>query len=159
MLCFGWLNVIITEELYDKDFVENWTVGFEELKERVADFPLERVEEITGIPRELIIESARLYATSKSAVIPWTPITDRQLNSTSAIRLHSILRAITGNLDILGGEMLGGFNPDYIPESKLQLHELLSDEQKAKQLGSDLHPAYTYRAQEMHKEQPSEYTA
>ena len=75
-----------------------------------------------------------------------------QLNSTSAIRLHSILRAITGNLDILGGEMLGGFNPDYIPESKLQLHELLSDEQKAKQLGSDLHPAYTYRAQEMLKE-------
>lgn len=152
VLCFGWLNVIITEELYDKDFVENWTVGFEELKERVADFPLERVEEITGIPRELIVESARLYATSKSAVIPWTPITDMQLNSTSAIRLHSILRAITGNLDILGGEMLGGFNPDYIPESKLQLHELLSDEQKAKQLGSDLHPAYTYRAQEMLKE-------
>ena len=152
VLCFGWLNVIITEELYDKDFVENWTVGFEELKERVADFPLERVEEITGIPRELIVESARLYATSKSAVIPWTPITDMQLNSTSAIRLHSILRAITGTLDILGGEMLGGFNPDYIPESKLQLHELLSDEQKAKQLGSDLHPAYTYRAQEMLKE-------
>ena len=152
VLCFGWLNVIITEELYDKDFVEKWTVGFEELKERVADFPLERVEEITGIPRELIVESARLYATSKSAVIPWTPITDMQLNSTSAIRLHSILRAITGNLDILGGEMLGGFNPDYIPESKLQLHELLSDEQKAKQLGSDLHPAYTYRAQEMLKE-------
>ena len=152
VLCFGWLNVIITEELYDKDFVENWTVGFEELKERVADFPLERVEEITGIPRELIVESARLYATSKSAVIPWTPITDMQLNSTSAIRLHSILRAITGNLDILGGEMLGGFTPDYIPESKLQLHELLSDEQKAKQLGSDLHPAYTYRAQEMLKE-------
>ncbi len=152
VLCFGWLNVIITEELYDKDFVEKWTVGFEELKERVADFPLARVEEITGIPRELIVESARLYATSKSAVIPWTPITDMQLNSTSAIRLHSILRAITGNLDILGGEMLGGFNPDYIPESKLQLHELLSDEQKAKQLGSDLHPAYTYRAQEMLKE-------
>ncbi|MGB1723869.1 MAG: hypothetical protein ACPHJ1_06385, partial [Ilumatobacteraceae bacterium] len=72
---------------------------------------------ITGIPRDLIVESARMYATAESAVIPWTPITDMQINSTSAIRLHSILRAVTGNLDVIGGETLGGFNPDYIPES------------------------------------------
>ena len=151
VLCFGWLNVIIEEELYDAEFVENWTVGWEELKERVAEFPLDRVEAITGIPRDLIIESARMYANAESAVIPWTPITDMQINSTSAIRLHSILRAITGNLDVIGGETLGGFNPDYIPESVMGMHEMLSDEQKAKQLGADLHPAYTYRAGELLK--------
>lgn len=148
-LCLGWLNVIINERLYDEDFVAKWTVGFEELRERVNDYPLEWVEATTGIPRDLIVESARMYATANGAVIPWTPITDMQLNSTSAIRMHSILRAITGNLDVVGGDTLGGFNPDFIPESDLELHDVLSDGQKAKQLGADLHPAYTYRAQEM----------
>jgi len=151
-MCLGWLKVIIDEELYDKDFVRDWCIGFEELKERVNEYPLERVEEITGVDRELIAEAARMYATADGAVIPWTPITDMQISSTSAIRLHSILRALTGNLDVVGGETLGGFNPDYIPESEIALHEELSLEQKAKQLGFDDHPAYTYRVAEMLKE-------
>ena len=75
-----------------------------------------------------------------------------QISSTSAIRLHSILRAVTGNLDVVGGETLGGFNPDMISESELALHDHLSDEQKAKQLGYEKHPAYTYRVAEMLKE-------
>jgi len=135
-MCLGWLNVIINEELYDKEFVAEHTTGFDELCERVNEYPLERVAEITGVA-------------SESACIPWTPITDMQISSTSAIRLHSILRALTGNIDVPGGELLGGFNADYIPESKLGRHESLSAEQKAKQLGADVHPAYTYRGQEL----------
>ena len=148
-MCLGWLNVIINEELYDKDFVTEYTVGFDELCERVAEYPLERVAEITGVDAELIAEAARMYATAESACIPWTPITDMQISSTSAIRLQSLLRALTGNIDIPGGEVFAGFDPNYIPESKLGNHEMLSAEQKAKQLGSDIHPVYTYRAQEM----------
>jgi len=148
-MCLGWLNVIIDEKLYDEDFVRDWTVGFEELCERVREYPLERVAEITGVDAQEIAAAARMYATAESACIPWTPITDMQISSTSAIRLHSILRALTGNLDVRGGELLGGFNPNYVPESKLGMHELLSAKQRAKQLGSDLHPAYTYRAQDM----------
>lgn len=148
-MCLGWLNVIINEKLYDATFVEHHTVGFEALCERVNEYPLERVEEITGVPAEQIAAAARLYATSESACIPWTPITDMQISSTSAIRLHSILRALTGNLDVPGGDVLGGFNPGYVSESELGNHDMLSAAQKAKQLGSDLHPAYTYRAQEM----------
>ena len=148
-MCLGWLNVIIDEKLYDADFVRDWTVGFDELCERVREYPLERVAEITGVDAQEIAAAARMYATAESACIPWTPITDMQISSTSAIRLHSILRALTGNLDVRGGELLGGFNPNYVPESKLGMHELLSDKQRAKQLGSDLHPAYTYRAQDM----------
>jgi anaerobic selenocysteine-containing dehydrogenase len=148
-LCLGWLNVIINEKLYDADFVANYTVGFEALCERVAQYPLERVSEITGVDATLIAEAARLYATADSACIPWTPITDMQVSSTSAIRLQGILRALTGNIDVPGGEVLGGFDPNYIPESQLGMHESLSAEQKAKQLGADQHPVYTYRAQEM----------
>ncbi|MEM7218662.1 MAG: molybdopterin-dependent oxidoreductase [Pseudomonadota bacterium] len=151
-MCLGWLKVIFDEELYDKEFVANWCTGFEELRERVNEYPLERVEAITGVDRELIATAARLYARADGAVIPWTPITDQQLSSTSAIRLHSILRAVTGNLDVVGGETLGGFNPNYISESELGLHERLPLEQKEKQLGFDDYPAFTYRVAEMLKE-------
>ena len=75
-----------------------------------------------------------------------------QISSTSAIRLHSILRAVTGNLDVVGGELLGGFHQGYIPESELALHEVLPLEQKKKQLGYENHPVYTYRVAEMLKE-------
>lgn len=147
-MCLGWLKVIFDEELYDKNFVRDWCVGFDELRARVDEYPLERVESITGVDRELIAEAARAYANADGAIIPWTPITDMQISSTSAIRLHSILRAVTGNLDVVGGETLGGFNPSYISEAEIALHDQLPDEQKQKQLGYDQHPAYTYNVAE-----------
>ncbi len=150
-MCLGWLKVIFDEGLYDKTFVDEYCSGFEALKARVDEYPLERVEAITGVDRALIADAARMYATAEGAVIPWTPITDQQISSTSAIRLHSILRAVTGNLDAPGGETLGGFNPGYMPESELGLHEALSEAQKQKQLGYDNHPAFTYRVAEMLK--------
>ena len=150
-LLLGWTKVIIDEGLYDKDFVRDWCVGFEALSERVAEYPLERVAELTGVPAEQIAESARMYANADGAVIPWTPITDQQLDSTSSIRLQAILRAITGNLDVVGGELFHGIRPDWINESQLQLHDQISPAQRAKQLGYEKHPVYTYRTAEMLK--------
>ena len=151
-MCLGWLKVIFDEALYDEAFVRDWCVGFDALKARVDEYPLERVEAITGVPRNQIADAARMYANADGAVIPWTPITDQQISSTSAIRLHSILRAVTGNLDIVGGETLGGFHPGYIPESEIGMHDALPIEQKAKQLGYDDHPVFTYRVAEMLKD-------
>ncbi len=146
-MCLGWLKVIIDEGLYDKDFIAQWAVGFEDLKKRVDEYPLERVAQLTGCEPEAIAEAARLYATAGPSVIPWTPMTDMQRNSTSAIRLQSILRAICGYLDIPGGEQLHGFHPDIVPESDIEMHHVLSREQQDKQLGSDTHPVFTYRGQ------------
>ena len=150
-LLLGWTKVIIDEGLYDKDFVRDWCVGFEELSARVDEYPLERVAEITGVPAEKIAEAARIYANADGAVIPWTPITDQQIDSTSSIRLQSILRAITGNLDVVGGEIFHGVRPDWINESQLQMHDAISPEQRAKQLGYEKHPVYTYRTAEILK--------
>ena len=147
-LMLGWLKVIIDEELYDRDFVENWTIGFEDLKKRVDEYPLERVAELTGCDPEMIAKAARVYATEGPSIIPWTPITDMQRNSTSGIRLQTILRSICGYLDIPGGELMQGFAEDIINESQMDMHHVLSAEQKAKQLGSDKYPAFTYRGQE-----------
>lgn len=146
-MMFGWLKVIIDEELYDKEFVTNWTIGFEDLKERVNEYPLDRVAELTGCDPELIAEAARMYSTAGPSVIPWTPITDMQRNSTSGIRLQGILRSICGYVDVPGGEILHGLNPDIVPESDIEMHQVLPQEQKDKQLGSEDHPAFTYRAQ------------
>lgn len=142
----GWLKVILDERLYDEEFVRDWTIGFDELRERVDEYPLLRVEEITGVPAVQIREAARMYATARSACMPWSPVTDQQVSSTSALRLQGIVKAICGHLDIPGGELLYGFNPEYVAETTLELHERLSPEQRAKQLGSDTHPAFTYRS-------------
>jgi anaerobic selenocysteine-containing dehydrogenase len=151
-MMLGWLNVIISEGLYDKEFVTRWTIGFDALKLRVEEYPVDRVAAITGVNPELIREAARLYAMTKPGIIPWTPITDQQISSTSAIRLQCILRALAGNVDVRGGEILQGLNPFVVSESELELHEVLSDKQKAKQLGSDKHPAFTYRGMAALKE-------
>jgi len=149
-LCMGWLSVIIEEELYDKSFVKNWTVGFDALKQRLRnDFTLDKVSRITGVPEHQIAESARMYANASSAIIPWSPITDQHVSSTSAIRAISILRAITGNLDAPGGEMLMGMNPNIVTESQIELNDILTDEQKKKQLGYDKHPAFTFKAADL----------
>ena len=149
----GWINVIISEELYDKKFVADWTIGFDALKERVQrDFSLAKVAEITGVSQQLIQESARMYAGADGAIIPWSPITDHHVSSTSAIRAISILRAITGNLDVPGGEMIMGSHSDLIPESRLELTELLPEEQRQKQLGYDKHPVFTFKAADILKE-------
>lgn len=147
-MCFGLLNVILTEGLYDKEFVARWTVGFEEFRERVFEFPLDRVASITGVDADLIRDAARMYASNTPGVIPWTPVTDQQINSTSSIRLHAALRALTGSLDVPGGETLQGIHPDITPEDEIEWHEKLPPQQKAKQLGADEHPLFTYRGGE-----------
>lgn len=145
----GWLRVIVDERLYDEAFVRDWTVGFDALRQRLDEYPLERVAEITGVEPSKIAAAARMYATARSACMPWSPTTDQQVSSTSAIRCQSILRAICGHLDVPGGELMYGFNAEYETESRLELHEALSPRQRAKQLGYDQYPVFTYRAGEL----------
>ena len=146
-MSLGWLNVIISEELYNKRFVSEWCVGFDDLKKRVEEFPLERVEKITGISADLIREAARMYATNTPGVIPWTVVTDQQKNSTSALRCQGILRALTGNLNVPGGDVIFSLNPLIISESEMELHEVLPQDKKDLQLGAEAHPVMTYRGQ------------
>ncbi len=147
-MTFGWLNVILEEELYDKEFARDWTHGFDQFAERVRQYPLDRVAKITGVDPELIAQAARMYAANTPAAIPWSPITDQQVSSTSAIRLQVALKALTGNVDVKGGEMMVGFNPSIRSDTELELHGNLPDGQKAKQLGANQFPVFTYRGME-----------
>ncbi len=64
-LALGMLNVIIEEGLYDREFVDKWTYGFDQLAERVKEYPPSRVSEITWVPEEKIVAAARMFANSK----------------------------------------------------------------------------------------------
>jgi len=119
-LAFGMLNVIINEELYDKDFVNNWCLGFNELKSLVQKYSPDKVEKITWVPKEQIVEVARLYATSKPAFLSFG-VANCHLGSAglSSVAGKSFLRAITGNLDTEGGNP---FIPN--PENTAYLEEM-----------------------------------
>ncbi|MCK4331828.1 MAG: molybdopterin-dependent oxidoreductase, partial [Dehalococcoidia bacterium] len=149
-LALGWLNVIIEEGLYDNDFVERWCYGFDDLKERVKQYPPERVAEITWIPEEKIVQSARLYATSKPASIIWGVKSDMQgINVTSITHAKCILRAITGNLDVIGGDMLSGPSEKANYGPVFEYMDMLTQQQRKKQLGADSHKLWCWPGYEL----------
>ncbi len=104
-LALGVIKVMIEEELYDKETVANWTVGFDKLREHVATFTLDDVEKTTWVPRSRIEEFARLYAKAKPAQIQSGNALDMQANGFQTVRALSIMRGIAGNLNIRGGDI------------------------------------------------------
>lgn len=100
------LHVIIHNGLYDADFVQNWTHGFDQLKAHVADCTPAWGERITRVPREQIIRAAEIYAGTKPACICRCLAVDLDHESIQACRVVSLLAAVTGNIDIPGGNVL-----------------------------------------------------
>jgi anaerobic selenocysteine-containing dehydrogenase len=105
-LVLGMINVIIERGLHDRDFVEKWCVGFEDLRDRAAQYPVERVADLTWIPPQKIVEAAELYATTRPAATHHRVALDQNLNSTQCSRAIIDLIAITGNIDVKGGNLL-----------------------------------------------------
>lgn len=147
-LALGMLHVIIQERLYDHEFVNNWCSGFDELCERVKDYPPEKVANITGIPPPALTETARLYAASKPAsIFIGLGIDQSGLNCTQALRSIAILRCIAGNLDTRGASHLNE-KPDFILEADLELSHMLPHEQREKKLGLNLFRLQRYEGYE-----------
>ncbi|MDJ0514188.1 MAG: molybdopterin-dependent oxidoreductase [Methyloceanibacter sp.] len=102
-LALGMMNVIIGEKIYDEDYVAKYTLGFDELAARAAEFPPERVSEITGIPAEDIRTLAREYATTQPSAIRQGVAVERSPGGGDAIRLITMLPALTGAWRHVGG--------------------------------------------------------
>lgn len=138
-LALGMLNVIINEGLYDKEFVEKWTHGFDELKIRVQDFPLDKVSEITWVPREQIAEVARVYAKDKPAAVQWGVALDQTKECVPTLHAIMALWALTGNIEVPGGNV---FSRELYGMDQ-QFHwgyELMSREQWDKKSGKGMYP-------------------
>jgi formate dehydrogenase alpha subunit len=103
----GLMNVIISENLYDKQYVEERTEGFDELKETVKKYTPEYVEEITGIPADDLREVARLYATTEKAMICYTMGITQHITGTDNVMSIANLAMLTGHV----GKESTGVNP------------------------------------------------
>lgn len=103
-LALAAINVIINEGLYDEEFVNKWTLGFDRLREHVKNYTPENVEEICGVPASDIKKFARIYATTKPAcIVQGINTLDQSVNGIQNSRALAILQAITGNIQIPGG--------------------------------------------------------
>ena len=102
-LALGLMHVIIREGLHDGAYIENYTVGFEALKDRARGYTPERVEALTGISREEIVTLAREYATIRPAAIRLNYGVQRSERGGNAVRAISALPALTGSWRELGG--------------------------------------------------------
>jgi anaerobic selenocysteine-containing dehydrogenase len=135
-LAMGFHHVILEENLYDNEFVENHVNGWDAFKERVGDYPLEKVQEITWVDKGLIRQAARMYAKTKPACIHWGVPTEQTNNCADCTRTLTGLMAVTGNLDRSGGNVLF-VNPPTRTVAEFSRHKDLSKEQRAKRLGGD----------------------
>ena len=102
-LALGMMNVIIAENLFDKDYVEKYTLGFKELKARAAEYPPERAAQITGIPAADIQKLAREYATTQPSAIRQGVALERNRGGGQAIRAITCLPALVGAWRHVGG--------------------------------------------------------
>ena len=151
-------NIIIKEDLYDHDFVERWTYGFDEFAERVANMTPEKAAEICEVPVEDIYAFARTYAAAKPAAIAWGLAFDQNTNGMQAGHCVLAMIAMCGNLDVPGGNIIADLsmpedltgdaatgqsenNTDtraFITEGWYQM----TDEERAECIGMDMFPLY-----------------
>ncbi|MCP3923181.1 MAG: molybdopterin-dependent oxidoreductase [Desulfobacterales bacterium] len=104
-LALSMINVIIEEGLYDRNFVNQYTEGFSALKKHVKNNTPSWAEKITGIKAFDITSAARTYATTKPASILWGNAIDMSFCSFQTARSLLILRGLTGNIDVQGGDI------------------------------------------------------
>lgn len=135
-LALAMLHVIINEELYDKDFVEKWSDGFETLRQHVQDYPPSKVAEITWLKEEDIIEAARLFANASTGGIEWGCALDQTPNAFDIARAIALLPGITGKMDVPGGFVCG---PGLEPRITLG-REWLPEGMQERRLGMPQHP-------------------
>jgi anaerobic selenocysteine-containing dehydrogenase len=102
-LALAMMRVIINENLYDTDYVEHCTVGFEQLRSKVQEYTPERVATWTGIAASDIVKLAREYATTHPAVIRLNYGVQRSEGGGMATRAVAMLPCITGSWKEVGG--------------------------------------------------------
>ncbi len=127
-LALAFLAVIVEEGLWDREFVDQCTLGFEELCSRLSEYSPERMADVVRLPAGLIREAARRYAGAKPAALQWGNPIEHHRYAFDTIRSLVCLMAVTGNLDAPGGNIhardpeilgLGRFvRADLIPEKR-----------------------------------------
>ncbi len=144
-LALGAMHVLIKENLYDHPFVENWTHGFEALRDYVRDFSPERVQTITGVPADRIRDLAHSIARAQGcSILTYTGL-EYSNSGVQAIRAVWILQALAGHLDVPGGKL-------FKMSGRVQTNRLLTEPPRnaRKPIGFDEFPLYYETRKEAH---------
>ena len=128
-LALAMLNVIIEEELFDKEFVENYTHGFVELAEHVKQYSPEAVAAITWVGADVIRRAARLYAQAKPAALLWGNAIERDVNTFHSARALIALMAVCGYLEAAGGN-ISASDPKIMGLAEFVRADLIPDKRK-----------------------------
>lgn len=110
-LALAFLHVIISENRYDKDFVDKWTHGFNALAEHVKAFTPEKMADITWISADEIRTCAREYARAHPGAIAWGNPLEQNIHAFDISRALVCLMAVSGNLDVPGGNIQATYPP------------------------------------------------
>jgi molybdopterin guanine dinucleotide-containing S/N-oxide reductase-like protein len=126
-LALGVMHVIVKESLYDADYVARYTLGFDELREKVQQYPPARVAAWTGIAAADIEKLAREYATIHPAVIRMNYGVQRSENGGTASRAIAMLPCITGSWKEIGGGFQLSLSGAYgLNKPALEMPELMA---------------------------------
>jgi molybdopterin guanine dinucleotide-containing S/N-oxide reductase-like protein len=124
-LALGMMRVIINDGLHDAEYLARYTVGFDQLREKVQEYSPERVEQWTGIAASDIVKLAREYATTRPAVIRVNYGVQRSEGGGMATRAITMLPCVTGSWKEIGGGLqlstsgAFGLNKDALERSDL----------------------------------------
>ena len=102
-LALAMMHVLFDEGLEDRDYLERYTLGATELRERVREYPPERVAPITGLPAERIRELGREFGRARAAFIRVNYGLQRHFGGGMAVRTIACLPAVTGHWRRAGG--------------------------------------------------------
>jgi formate dehydrogenase alpha subunit len=100
-------NVIINENLLDREFIQKRVEGYEELKEHVQKYTPEYAEKISGVPAKNIVDAARIYGSTRSAVVLWGMGMTQHICGVNNVSALINLVLLTGNV----GRENSGFSP------------------------------------------------
>lgn len=142
-LGLAFANVIIEEDLYDHEFVDLWSYGFDKYAEAAKEWTPERAAEVCWCDAEDIRAAARMYATAKPAALQWgLPLDQSSIGIPAAQAVNSLV-ALTGNYDIPGGNAQGD-QPYRTDMSYNCGYQEIPDEVKALRLGDKISPLHTF---------------
>lgn len=105
-LALAMMHVIVREGLHDVDYIARYTLGFDKLQSRLAEYPPARAEQITGVPAQDIEALARAYATTRPSVIRTLVGLEHHAHGGMTYRTIACLPAVTGAWRDRGGGLL-----------------------------------------------------
>ncbi len=139
-LALGMSHILIRDKLYDKDFVDNWTLGFESFSDYVKNFPPRRVSEITSLPPETIEYLAGSIRDAEGASYVMYTGLEYTKSGVQNIRAVMVLWALAGQLDVEGGRC-------FIPQDNwlpLPRHRQIATPGREKSIGHGHFPVYAH---------------